>query len=127
MAYVRETREVSGPSTAGPVATNTDWYAQFTVARLVWFLAGLLESLLAIRFILALLGANPSNPFASLIYSITYPFVAPFFTLFNYNYHYGVSMFESYTLVAMLVYGLIAYLIVRLIALALPPSVDVDA
>ena len=69
---------------------------------------------------LALLGANPSNPFASFIYSISYPFVAPFFTLFSYNFRYGISQFEAYTLVAVAVYALIAWGIARLIMINRP-------
>ena len=87
------------------------------IARIIQYLVGLLNGLLLIRFILSLLGANPANAFANLIYSITYPFVAPFFSLFNYDLRYGVSNFEIYTLLAILVYSLIAYAIIRLFTL----------
>lgn len=80
-----------------------------TLARAIWFVAGILLALLAFRFVLALLGANPSNGFANFIYTASHPFVAPFFSLFSYNLHYGVSRFEAFTLVAMAVYALIAY------------------
>jgi hypothetical protein len=96
------------------VATND---SQATAARVVWYIAGILIGILGIRFLLALLGANPANAFASFIYSISYPFVAPFFSLFNYSFRYSMSHFESYTLVAMAVYALIAYAIARLITL----------
>ncbi len=78
-------------------------------SRIIWYLAGILLVLLAFRFILALLGANPNNQFANFIYSVSHPFVAPFFGLFGYNLHYGVSRFEIFTLVAMLVYAVIAW------------------
>lgn len=120
-AYVRETREVRrvDDGTVEPVQTQTDdgWMAQLTANNVIWYIAGLLEGLLALRFILALLGANPANAFASFIYGISYPFVAPFFTLFSYNFRYGVSHFEAYTLVAMVIYALIAYAIARLITI----------
>ena len=96
-------------------APHTD--PQNLAARVVWYIAGILLGILAIRFLLALLGANPSNPFANFIYILSYPFVAPFFTLFSYNLRYGVAHFEAYTLVAMVVYGLIAYAIARLITI----------
>jgi YggT family protein len=73
--------------------------------------------LLALRFLFALLGANPDNWLASFVYAITYPFVAPFFTLFNYNFTAGVSRFESYTLVAMLFYTLLAWGIAKALSL----------
>lgn len=82
---------------------------QSLAARIVWFVAGVLLAVLAVRFLLSLLGANTTNAFANFIYDISHPFVAPFFNLFHYNVvQYGVSRFEVYTLVAMLVYGLVA-------------------
>lgn len=118
--YVQRVREIRR-NDVHPEVTDTHTVttndSQLTAARVVWYIAGILLGLLAIRFLLALLGANPTNAFASFIYSISYPFVAPFFSLFSYNYRYGVSQFESYTLVAMAVYALIAYAIARLITL----------
>jgi len=88
------------------------------VARVIWYVAGILEVLLGLRFVLSLLGANTTNGFANFIYSASHPFVSPFFSLFNYrNYVYGISRFEIYTLVAMLVYALIAWGIVKLVTL----------
>lgn len=94
------------------------------LVRVMWYLLGLLEGLLAIRFLLALLGANPNNAFASLIYGITGPFVAPFRTLFA-TPAAGGSVFELYTLVAMLVYLLAWWAIVRLIEVVANRPVDV--
>jgi hypothetical protein len=90
--------------------------------RIVWFVAGVLEVLLGLRFLFALLGANPNNGLASFVYNVTHPFVAPFFSLFNYNYvdANGVHRFEIYTLVAMLIYGLIAWGIARLVTIRRP-------
>ena len=87
-------------------------------ARIVWYIAGILLVLLGLRFILTLLGANTTNGFANFIYNTSHPFVSPFFSLFNYhNYTYGTSRFEVYTLVAMLVYALIAWGIAKLVTL----------
>ncbi|HSW36769.1 MAG TPA: YggT family protein [Candidatus Saccharimonadales bacterium] len=85
--------------------------------RVVWYVAGVLLFLLGFRFLLSLLGANPSNSFANFIYATSHPFVAPFFSLFNYNYSNGVSHFEIYTLVAMLFYALVAWGIARLVTI----------
>jgi uncharacterized protein YggT (Ycf19 family) len=86
--------------------------------RIVWYIAGVLLVLLAFRFALALLGANPSNAFANFIYTTSHPFVSPFFSLFGYNLQYGVSRVETYTLVAMAVYAVVAFGIGRLFHLA---------
>jgi hypothetical protein len=80
------------------------------IARIIWFITGVILILLAFRFLLSLLGANRTNGFANFIYSASHPFVAPFFGLFNYNVvDYGSSRFEIYTLFAMLVYAAIGW------------------
>lgn len=89
-----------------------------TAERVIYFIMGLLLSILAFRFVLSLLGANRENTFANLIYGISYPFVAPFFGLFGYEVEYGRSRFEIETLVAMAVYALLAYGIVKLVRIA---------
>ncbi len=86
-------------------------------SRIIWMIAGILLTLLTFRFVLALLGANPSNGFANFIYSASHPFVAPFFSLFGYNLHYGISRFETFTLVAMAVYAIVAFGLVRIFGL----------
>lgn len=121
---VRETRETVVREnnadnvkyvTTTPETVVREEDARGPVARTVYYIAGVLLALLAFRFVLSLLGANRGNAFADFIYSITYPFVAPFFGLFGYTMRYGVSRFEVETLVAMLVYALIAYGIVKLL------------
>jgi hypothetical protein len=90
---------------------------QNVAVRVIWYIAGVLLVLLAFRFVFVLLGANPANGFANFIYTTSHPFVSPFFGIFNYNLRYGVSRFETYTLVAMVVYALIAYGIAKLITI----------
>ncbi len=85
--------------------------------RVIWYVAGILLVLLAFRFVLAVLGANPNNGFADFIYSTSHPFVAPFFSLFGYNTQYGVSRVEIYTLIAMAVYAVVAMGLARLFTL----------
>lgn len=107
----RRTTEIEDPHRAEEhTATVAD--------RLVWLLAGILLALLGLRFLLSLLGANASNGVANFVYSMTHPFVAPFFNLFNYNsIHNGSSTFEIYTLVAMMIYALIAAGLARLLTI----------
>jgi uncharacterized protein YggT (Ycf19 family) len=90
-------------------------------ARIVWAIAAIILTLLAFRFIFAMFGANPANAFTQFIYNASRPFVAPFFNLFNYNYvDNGVGRIEIFTLVAILVYGIIAALIARLVSINRP-------
>lgn len=107
------TTNASSDDTVAPAADHEP--AANTAARVIWYITGILLALLAFRFVLSLLGANRGNPFADFIYSVTYPFVAPFFGLFGYSVRYGVARFEIETLVAMAVYALVAYAIVKLI------------
>jgi uncharacterized protein YggT (Ycf19 family) len=86
-------------------------------ARLIYLIGGVLVALLALRFLLALLGANPANGFANFIYNLSYPFAAPFFGLFSYSVSLGRSSFELGTLVAIVIYGLITELLVRLVTI----------
>jgi hypothetical protein len=45
--------------------------ATFKATQLIWLLLGILEAMLALRFIFKLIGVNPANAFASLLYSVT--------------------------------------------------------
>lgn len=81
--------------------------------QIVWYVLGVLESLLAIRFALKLLGASASAGFTSFIYAVTHPFAAPFLGVFRQTRIEG-SVFEWTTLLAMLVYWLLAIAIIKL-------------
>lgn len=88
-------------------------------AQIVWFIIGVIVALLALRIVLALLGANLANAFASFIYDITDPFVAPFRGLLQIGeFQAGVSRFELETVVAILVYLLIGWGIASAVRLA---------
>jgi len=81
--------------------------------QIVWYILGLIEVLLAFRFVLKLLAANPSAGFSSFIYNVSYPFALPFLSVFHMTKIEG-NIFEWTTLLAMLVYLLIAWAIVKL-------------
>ncbi len=89
------------------------------VVRIVYFVFGVLDILLALRFVLHAFGANPSNVFASLIYALTQPFVAIFSTLFTNPVLSSTSTLEFTTIVAIIVYAFIGWLIGRLLWLTL--------
>ncbi len=82
--------------------------------QIVWYITGLVEALLAFRFILKLLGANPAAGFSSFIYGITYVFAQPFLNVFRAATTPEGYVFEWTTLLAMFVYLLIAMGIVKL-------------
>lgn len=82
--------------------------------QVVWYILGLIEALMAFRFVLKLLGANPTAGFTSFIYGVTYIFAAPFNTVFRMTKVAG-SIFEWTTLLAMFVYWVLAIGIIRLV------------
>jgi hypothetical protein len=110
-------RPVSGVDRVESVAydpfANRRLAAQRTV-QLVYWVFGLIEGLILIRFILKALGANPSAGFAQFIYGITAPLVAPFYGLFGNPSAQG-SVLEVHSIVALVVYGLLAWLIAKLV------------
>jgi len=99
-------------------AATVDW-----VSRLIWLLVGVLDVLLAIRFVLLMAGADASAGFARFIYGITTPFVAPFLGLFGKPISYDGAAQTGYvefeTLVAIVVWTLVGWVIVKLAQLAL--------
>lgn len=81
----------------------------------VYFLVGMLETLLLIRFFLRLTGANPDNMFASFIYRLSEPFVAPFSTLFisptaKTDATIGENIFDVNLVIAIVIYCLLGFL-----------------
>lgn len=85
--------------------------------RIVWLIFGIIIGILALRFLLRLLGADPNNSFADLIYSLSEPFASPFFGLFNYSANLITGRFEFETLVAILVYALIGWVIAKIVTI----------
>jgi len=93
--------------------------AMARIVSIVYFLFGALELLLAVRVILHLIGANAGNGFASFISGLSAPFVALFATLVQNPVLSGTSVLEVTTLIAMIVYGILAWLVGRVVWLAL--------
>jgi hypothetical protein len=81
--------------------------------QIVWYLFGLIEVLLAFRFVLKLLGANAAAGFTHFVYDVTYVFAAPFLNVFRISQVSG-NIFEWTTLLAMFVYWMIAIGIIKL-------------
>lgn len=89
-----------------------------TIEYLVYFFFGTLEVLLAFRLILKLTGASISSAFVELIYGLTGIFILPFEGIFRRGFTQGVettSVLEPSTLVAIIVYAILAWGIVKLL------------
>ena len=87
------------------------------VTQIIWAILGLLEVLLGLRFVLKLIAANPDSGFAALIYGITKPFLAPFTALVGTPQSGGMIL-EVTTLIAMAVYALFFWGVVRVVLIA---------
>ena len=81
--------------------------------QIVWYILGVIEVLLAFRFVLKLLAANAGAGFSSFIYGVTYVFASPFLNVFRLSKVAG-SVFEWTTLLAMLVYWMLAIAIIKI-------------
>jgi len=75
---------------------------------------GVLNGLIGLRFLLKLMAANPVNPFASLIYFITSPFLWMFQGLTRTPSFEGIEI-EFFSLIAIVVYSLIGWVIIQLL------------
>jgi uncharacterized membrane protein len=84
----------------------------FQVTRIMWTVLATLEVLLGLRFMLKLIGANPESGFSWLIYGLTGLFVKPFTDLVS-TWYSGETIIEVTTLIAMAVYALFFWGMVR--------------
>jgi uncharacterized protein YggT (Ycf19 family) len=105
--HVHEVREREEPA-VGP---------SVFIARLVFFIFGIIIAFIALRFVLLMLGANEGNAFVDLVYGISGIFVAPFYGMFNNTPQFGASVIDVSSVVAIIVYALIAWAISSLLTL----------
>jgi YggT family protein len=94
---------------AAPATSTSIW----TATRVIALVFTVLEVLLLVRFAFKLLGANANQPFASAIYGITEPLVAPFRGIFAQPD--GTPIVEIATLLSVVFFVLVAALIVALV------------
>ena len=115
---VRTTNAVDGDDTVRreSVRTATTSDGRVVAQRIVWYIAGVIIVLLALRLLLFLLGANRDSGFVDFIYSISAVFAAPFSGIFPAP-TYGQFFFDTASLVAIVVYALVAWGIARLFTL----------
>lgn len=91
----------------------------YKLTQLVWFLFWLVAVFLLFRFFLRLAGANPVAAFTDFIYDSTDPLVSPFANaILPTRTDTGVA--EWSTLLALVVYYLVAWALARLFYLSKP-------
>ena len=104
-----KTSEKPRPRTGGPPDSRR---ALAKATQIIWLVTGVLQALIGIRLLLRLLAASPQAGFAQFIYGITAVFLVPFAGLFD-DPAANDSVLELSSLVAMLVYALFAWGVVR--------------
>ncbi len=112
------TTQNEGPKAAVTTETKRLATSSQTVEYLIYFFFGVLEILLAFRLVLKLTGASISSAFVGLIYGLTGIFILPFEGIFRRGFAPGVettSVLEPSTIVAIIVYAVLAWGIVKLL------------
>jgi len=89
----------------------------YRAKQVLWLIVGVLVTLIGLRFVLLLLGANVDAGFGLLILRLTQPFVAPFLPLFGEQQ----ARVEFSDLIAIAVYLLVGWGISKLLEIALAP------
>jgi hypothetical protein len=79
----------------------------------VYLVFGVIEALVVLRFVLRALGANADAGFAQLIYGVTGVLVAPFVGLFGTAPVASGPALELHTLIALVVYAGVGWIVVR--------------
>lgn len=99
------------------VATTNNVGGNVVAKRVVYYIAGFIIALLALRLVLLLLAANQGAAFVDFVYALSGVFAWPFYGIFSYQPSYGQSTFEISTVVAIIVYALIAMGLAKLFTL----------
>lgn len=87
------------------------------VARLVMFIFGVIIAFIALRFVLLMLAANQGSAFVDFVYGVSGIFVAPFYGIFGNTPQFGASVIDVSSIVAIIVYALIAWAITSLVTI----------
>jgi uncharacterized protein YggT (Ycf19 family) len=107
-----------GPSERGSITEQPRY--NFRLAAVVWFIAGAVEIFVAARFLGKLFGASAQSAFVNFIYQVSSPMVAPFTGIFG-DTGSKTNTFETASLVAIVVYAVIAWGLVVLIRIVTAP------
>ena len=86
----------------------------FKATQWIWVALGIVEVLIGLRVLLKLIAANPASPFAAFIYNLSDIFLFPFVGLVGTPAAGGVVL-ELSSIIAMLVYALLAWGLERIV------------
>lgn len=118
---VKKTTVVSPPpvQTEHPQRVFEKKKTIFRTYQIIWYILAVVEILLGFRVALMAMGANPTSGFVNLVYAISNPLALPFRGILGTGVQ-GASVFEWSTIVAAIVYAIIAYGLVYLMQMMKP-------
>ncbi len=115
---VRTTEVQDGPTNVQRQAVSETRKSDGAVVaqRIVWYIAGFIITFLVLRIVLLLLGANEGNVLVDLVYAVGGFFALPFSGIFG-EPTFGQAYFDTASLVAIVIYTLLAWGVARLFTL----------
>lgn len=119
--FTKETITTKSADSDSVISTQNEATKLETTEYMIYFIFGFLEILLAARFILKLTGASSVSGFVKAIYGVTGMLVYPFEGIFSKWFTPGLettSVFEPSTLVALAVFAVMAWGIVKLVRIS---------
>ncbi len=127
---MREESHVTRVAGAGGMMDSAEVVSSATPTRrateVIYLVFGIINGLLLIRLVLKLLAANPLAGFSSFVYGLSDFFLAPFRNLLPVVHGGSGSVLETSVIIAIIVYALIAWALVRLVAIVFFRNVTVS-
>lgn len=119
--HTRQTRVIREPlvKTEHPQKVFEAKKTIFRFNQVVWYILTVIEVLLGFRLTLKAMGANTFSGFASLIYTLSYPFAHPFTGIISPSIN-GASLIEWSSMFAAAFYLILALGIIHLLQLIRP-------
>jgi uncharacterized protein YggT (Ycf19 family) len=112
--------QTSAPAPVERISVTEEGRYNFRAVAVVGFVVGVIDIIIAARFLGKLLGASSQSAFVTFIYNVSSPLVAPFKGIFG-NGGSSANSFETASIVAMVVYAVIGWGLVVLIRITTAP------
>jgi hypothetical protein len=107
--------EVVQSTTVAPNDTTSTHSANKSI-QIVKYIAGVIALLIGVRFVLLLLGARNTG-IVQFVYSMTEPFVAPYYGILGQTISYGPARVETASIFALIGVAIIAFIVIGFIRL----------
>ena len=121
MPPVKEGDATIGAKVINPQNVVSPIRLRFRSSQVLWYILGFIETLLVLRFVLKFIGANVTAGFTQFIYVISAPFAGSFMNVVGVS-QVGQSVFDWSILLAMAIYALIAWGVIKIIVMSKPIS-----